>query len=85
MSGTLTGTRLYALMEDCRESGDVVILDSPNFGVCFKARRDRTGDTRREFSVICSSRVSSVGCVGFGCSRTDMDRYHASTLRSLVR
>ena len=37
MSGIVTGTRVYALMVDRRESGEAAALESPNFGVCFIA------------------------------------------------
>ena len=62
MSGTFTGSRVYASCVDRRESGRVVALDSPNFGVCFKARRDKIGDSRRKLSTARSSKVKSVKC-----------------------
>jgi len=55
MSGTLVGTRVYALSVDRREPGEVATPDSPNFGVCLRARLDRTGDMGRKLSTARSS------------------------------
>ena len=62
ISGTLTGTRVYAPSGDRREPDEVVAQDSPNFGVCLRARPDRMGDARRKLSIARSSVVRLVKC-----------------------
>lgn len=81
MSGTFTGTRVYAPSVDRRESGRVVALDSPNLGVCFKARLDKMGDTRRKLSTARSSVVKSVKCAYVGRDMTNKDQPHANKSR----
>jgi hypothetical protein len=63
MSGTFTGTRVYASKADRRESGEVAVVESPNFGVCLRARLDRIGDMRRKLCTARSSVVGSVKCI----------------------
>ena len=85
MSGTFTGTRVYASRTDREESGEGAAAEAPNFGVCLRARRDRMGDMRRKLCTARSSVVSSVRCVYAGCNATNRDHSHASTSRSLVK
>jgi len=63
MSGTFTGTRVYASRTDRRESGEVAAAETPNFGVCLRAWLDRIGDMRRKLCTARSSVVRSVKCV----------------------
>ena len=71
MSGTVTGTRVYAPRVDRRESGEVVVLDSPNLGVFLRARLDRIGDMGRKLSTARSSAIRSVKCVYVECKRDE--------------
>ena len=63
MSGTFTGTRVYASRTDRRESGEVAVVETPNFGVCLRARLDRIGDMGRKLCTARSSVMRSVKCV----------------------
>ena len=85
MSGTFTGTRVYASRTDREELGEGAAAETPNFGVCIRARRDRMGDMRRKLCTARSSVVRSVKCAYAGCNATNRDHFHASTSRSLVR
>jgi hypothetical protein len=82
ISGTLTGARVYASSVDSRGLDEVTALDSPNLGVCLKARLDRIGDVERKLSAARSSVAVWVKCVYTGCNATNMDQSRANTWRS---
>lgn len=85
MSGTFTGTRVYAPRVDRKELGEGAAAETPNFGVCLRARRDKMGDMRRKLCTARSSVVRSVKCVYAGCNTTNRDHSHASISRSVVK
>ena len=85
MSGTFTGTRVYASKADRKESGEVTAAELPNFGVCLRARLDRIGDMGRKLWTARSSVMRFVKCAYVGCNTTNRDHSYASTSRSLVK